>query len=488
MSASDDILTCMGTIQRAVIYTRVSSDPHDTGRSVESQEEECRAYVERQGWTLVRVFDDNDRSASRYARKPRPGYVQLKNFLTAGGADVLVMWEGSRAQRDLRDFLALRDLCAERGIGYSYSGRLYDMNRTDDRFSTGLDALLAEREADVTRDRVLRGMRAAMAKGRPHGKLLYGYRREYADNGEYLRQVPHVERAAVVQEAARRVAEGESCYSVAQDFNRRGIPAPKGGQWDLTQIRRIVTNPGYVGQRVYRGKVVGTADWPAILDEKTFGVCVARMNDPRRKTVRDTTVKHLLTGAATCYECGARLRVLNNRGYPSYICDKNFCIAIAVWKLDTFITDLVIERLSRPDVLELLAADVADQDVVAAAREADELQAALDEWYEAARKKKISPQGLAKIEAGLLEDIAAARARAQAVAVEPVLRSMIRPDLAEVWEEFPIAARREVVSILLEIKVCKTDRPTRTFDPKRVVHRWKRKALADLPAPADNAC
>ena len=69
-------------------------------------------YVERQGWTLVRVFDDNDRSASRYARKPRPEYARLKNFLIAGGADVLVMWEGSRAQRDLRDFLALRDLCA----------------------------------------------------------------------------------------------------------------------------------------------------------------------------------------------------------------------------------------------------------------------------------------------------------------------------------------------------------------------------------------
>src|SRR5256714_8135699 len=420
----------MAKIQRAVIYTRVSSDPRDNGRSVESQEAECRAYLDRQGWSLIKGFEDNDRSASRYARKERPGYVQLKEFLTTGGADVLVMWEGSRAQRDLRDFLALRDLCAERGIGYSYSGRLYDMNRTDDRFSTGLDALLAEREADVTRDRVLRGMRAAVAKGRPHGKLLYGYRREYADNGEYLRQVAHPEHAPVVTEAARRVAEGEACYSIAQDLNARGIPAPRGGRWDLTQIRRIVTNPGYVGQRVHQGKVVGKADWPAIVDEKTFGVCVARMTDPRRKTVRDTTVKHLLTGAATCYECGTYLRVLKNRGIPSYICNKNFCVAVAVWKLDRFIKDLVIERLSRPDALELLAADADDQDAAAAAREVDELQAALDEWYEAARRKEISPQGLAKIEPGMLADIEAARARAQAVAVEPVLRSMIRPDLA----------------------------------------------------------
>src|SRR2546423_3040676 len=233
----------MAKIQRAVIYTRVSSDPRDNGRSVESQEAECRAYLDRQGWSLIKGFEDNDRSASRYARKERPGYVQLKEFLTTGGADVLVMWEGSRAQRDLRDFLALRDLCAERGIGYSYSGRLYDMNRTDDRFSTGLDALLAEREADVTRDRVLRGMRTSMAAGRPHGKLLYGYRREYADNGMYLRQVPHEDRAAVVKEAGRRVAEGEACYSIAQEFNPRRIRAPRGGTWDQSQIRRRAYKP-----------------------------------------------------------------------------------------------------------------------------------------------------------------------------------------------------------------------------------------------------
>jgi DNA invertase Pin-like site-specific DNA recombinase len=441
---------------------------------VESQEVECRAYIERQGWKLVGVFKDNDRSASRHARKSLPGYVQLQTFLTSGGTDVLVMWEGSRAQRDLRDFVKLRDLCAERGIGYCYSGRLYDMTRTDDRFATGLDALLAEREADVTRDRVLRGQRAAAAAGRPPGKLLYGYRREYADNGEYLRQVPHEERAAVVREAAQRVANGEACYSIAKDFNGRGIAAPSGGTWDLTQIRRIVTNPGYVGQRVHQGRVVGNGDWPPILDEKTYGVCVARMSDPRRRTVRDSSVKHLLSGTATCAACDGPLRVLKNRGIPSYICSKNFCVAVAVWKLDKFITDLVIERLSRPDALEMLAAGAEDAQRASATGEVAELRATLDEYYAAAAKRKISAVGLAKIEARLLADIAEAEGRARSVAIEPVLRSMIRPDLGDVWEQLPIAARREVVSILLEIKVRTVGKGKRIFDPSRVAIAWKK--------------
>jgi DNA invertase Pin-like site-specific DNA recombinase len=35
---------------RAIIYTRVSKDPKQLGRSVGEQEAECRAIAEREGW------------------------------------------------------------------------------------------------------------------------------------------------------------------------------------------------------------------------------------------------------------------------------------------------------------------------------------------------------------------------------------------------------------------------------------------------------
>src|SRR4051812_47776861 len=179
----------MGT--RAVIYTRVSSDPNDRGRSVAEQETECRAVCARNRWDVVAVFSDNDRSASRYATKQRPEHRKLIRYIEAGKADVLVTWEASRAQRDLRAYADLRDLCEQRGVLLSYSGRTYDMTESDDRFSTGLNALLAERESDQTRKRVLRAVRANADKGRPHGKLLYGYRREYDPaTRELIGQVP----------------------------------------------------------------------------------------------------------------------------------------------------------------------------------------------------------------------------------------------------------------------------------------------------------
>ncbi|MFY1589122.1 recombinase family protein [Micromonospora sp. WMMD734] len=458
---------------KAVIYTRVSSDPRETGRSVEDQEAECRQLCERQGWTVDRVFCDNDRSASRHSKRPRPDYLKLRDYLAEHPVDVLVLWEGSRAQRDLADYLKLRDLCADRGILYSYSGRTYDLSRTDDRFNTGLDALLAEREADVTRDRVLRGVRSAAAAGRPHGKLLYGYLREYDERGNFVRQVINTEQAEVIREAARRVAAGEPCRAVALDFNARGITAPRGGQWDLTQVRRVVTNPAYIGQRVHRGQVIGEGQWPAILDEADYINCKVRMDDPRRKTVRDTTVKHLLSGAARCGACGSRMRVQKNRTHFAYLCTRGFCVSVKTTNLEEFVEAIVVEWLARPDVIKVLAAPHQDDEAKRAEGEAAEMRTRLEAFYAASAAGNISPAGLAKIEARLLGEINAAERRAYSARVPQILRDVARPDIGEAWAQMPVALRREVVDLLMVVKVHPTGRGQRIFRPERVEIEWK---------------
>ncbi|MGU3294355.1 recombinase family protein [Williamsia sp. M5A3_1d] len=67
----------------AIIYTRASRD-NAKGRSVAEQEAECRAVCEREGWPVAEVICDNDRSASRYARKDRPGFDRLREIVAWG--------------------------------------------------------------------------------------------------------------------------------------------------------------------------------------------------------------------------------------------------------------------------------------------------------------------------------------------------------------------------------------------------------------------
>jgi site-specific DNA recombinase len=476
------VVKVYGLTVRAVIYTRVSSDKNGIGRSVEEQEADCRAIAKREGWPVVAVFVDNDRGASRFSNGDRPEYRKLVDFLASGVVDVLVTWEASRAQRDLEAYVRLRDLCRASGVRWSYSGRLYDLSRTDDAFTTGLDALLAEREASVTRDRVLRAVRANAAEGRPHGKLLYGYAREYDQHTKRLTgQVVREDQAAIVREAARRVLAGETPYAVAQDLNARQIPAPRGGRWDLTQVRRLVTNPAYIRRRVHRGKIVRGAEgveilaqWPEILDEATFHALTAKLSDPGRRTQRDSAIRHLLSGVAVCGVCGGRVRVQKNRGYLSYLCVTGFHVSRREDWVDDYVERVTVARLSRPDILELLAdGDEQEAEVKAARAEAVEKRARLEGFYDAAAAGELTPAALARIEARLLPEIDSAETRARRVAIPSVLRDVAGPDAAEVWAGLPLTAKREVIGLLMTVRIMPTRRGSRTFDPDSVKIEWR---------------
>ena len=459
---------------RAVIYTRVSSDPNERSRSVREQEAECRAVCDRNRWKVVAVLSDNDRSASRYAVKSRPAYKQLIELVNEDGCDVLVTWEASRAQRDLRAYADLRDLCERRGVLLSYSGRTYDMSDADDRFGTGLDALLAERESEQTRKRVLRAVRANADKGRPHGKLLYGYRREYdPTTRELIGQVPDPDTALVVQEAARRVLAGETPYTVAQDFDRRGIPTPRAGKgWDLTQIKRLCVNPGYAGLRVHQGRVVGDAAWPSLVDKATHLALVAKLSDPSRRTQRDSAVRHLLSGIAICGVCGGRLRVQKNRGFLAYLCVTGFHVSRREDHVNALVEAVTVGRLQKPDVLALLNDDD-DETVIAALAEAREKRARLEGFYDAAAAGDLTPAALARVEARLLPEIEGAERRAQRATVPAVVAETAGPDAAARWPALTLPQRREVIGTLMTVRILPTNRGARTFRPEDVEILWK---------------
>lgn len=463
----------MGT--RAVIYVRVSSDPRGHQRSVGEQEAECRAACQREGWQVAQVFCDNDRSASRFATKARPGFARMLATLDAGEADVLLTWESSRAQRDLGTFVELRQALMARGVLWHYGDRTYDMSKAKDRKETARDALDAEGASDETSERVQRSVRANAAAGRPHGKVLYGYSRRYDPTTKALvGQVEHPEQAPVVRECAARIANGEALYAVAANLNARGVPAPRSGTWDPTQVRRLCVNVSYIAKRVHRGAVVGDADWPALVDEALHYSCVSRLTDPGRRTNEGRGARHLMSGLLQCGVCGSRCHVLNNRGTMSYQCHERFCTSRKQSAVDEMVTAVVVGRLSQPDLVDLLAPDVDTGEARAEARaEAARLRARLDEHYAAAAAGDLSAQGLGRMEAALLPQIEDAERRARRVLTSPLLQQVSGADAAERWEALSLEQRREVLGLLCTVRILPVGRGKRTFDPASVEVTWR---------------
>lgn len=475
---------------RAIVYTRVSLDPRSLGRSVTEQEAECRAWADREGWTVGKVITETG-SASRYARKERTGWQQVADELATGDYDVLLTWEASRATRDLTAYAELRDLCAKHHVLWGYSGTVHDLSQRDARFRTGLDALLAEDESARTSERIQRGVRSRAAKGLPHGKLPYGYRREYdPQSGALLRQVPDEETAPIVREIVQRVVDGQPLRRITTDLTRRGIPIPRPARsdrarwngpngWIPMTAKRIATSPTYAAMRVHRGEVIGEAAWPALVTRAQWEKACAILTDPTRTTNQPgAPARWLLSGIARCGRegCGGPMRVMTNRGNDTYTCAACFRVGRKVAPVDEHVTDAVLTILTAYGATPAATETSATPELEEVRAELQGLRDRLDGFTDAAAEGEVSPAGLARIEARLQPKITAAERKVRRLATPKALDGLDLSDPIALWKGADIETKRRIVRATVDVVIQPAGRGHRTFNPDlvEVTPVWER--------------
>lgn len=508
---------------RAVIYTRVSKDRSGTARSCEEQETECRKWVARHaGWLLhERIYTDNDRSASRFARREREQWPELMEALEAGQFDVLVVWEPSRATRDRKVWAALAAVCEAANVRIAANGNVFDLDDPEQAFQLDLFFALAARESAVTRKRVKRTMTAQAQAGRPHGQVAYGYRRIYdAGTGAFVKQVPDEEpreviaanpgsphspnhwptkpewswirsdgplstytEAGVVRQLFAWLLAGVPLIIMERRLNAAGIPRPRdgGSPWRRGVIRKVLLNAAYAGKRVHNGTVTAEQCWPPLVDEETFHAAGNLLRDPMRTTTRPSRAKYLLSYLARCEKCGGHLCArppgARRGGALTYCCFGEFCGWVDAADMDDYVSLCVTRWLSTTDLPALLRADDASEEVVEARGKLERWRGELKEWE--ARlddpDTEIDPSVADRRIRTLRKAVKDAEERSQRTVPAP-LRSVNRDDSAErvrAWVDMELPARREFLRLAADIRLAPQDRTRRNIPiEERVSITW----------------
>jgi DNA invertase Pin-like site-specific DNA recombinase len=339
------------------IYVRISRDATSERAGVQRQRADCEELCRQKGWEVEGIYEDNDTSAVD-RRRSRPGYELLIRQVRAGHIDRIVTFHLDRLYRQPRELEDLIDLAENGQIAIdTVEGSLYDLNSIEGR-KRARDAVTAARyESEKSGWRISRAKLQMARDGKPAG----GGLRPFGYESDRITVAPG--EAALIREAADRVVAGEALGAICRDWDTRGITTTRGNRWKVSSLRYMLCRPRLAGLREYKGEILGDAVWERILDRETWERVRAVLTDPARRQPGPRR-RYLLSGIASCSECGATLRAQNisKRGYSTYACRSEpgrRCgkVRIKGPDLDRHVSESVLAALDSPQFNEAFAAD-----------------------------------------------------------------------------------------------------------------------------------
>ncbi|MFL6078001.1 MAG: recombinase family protein [Mycobacteriales bacterium] len=263
-----------GTPRRSRGRTLIERDPNqlvwilsaresdDREEQVNNQLADLRKFVKGIGGRVAREVPENDVSSFKKKRVQlpdgtygyrviRPEWESILTDLRRGTANALAVPDIDRATRDPR---LLEDLIE---VVEHYGAYVKDMtgviDLTTDAGIHSAREMVNQRNSESrnTSRRVMDGQRHAAEKGKNHGGPYrpFGWRSDRIHVNK--REAKHLTR-----ELPRIIGGGLSPLTLAQEWNKRGIPTVMGGQWRAATIRNIYLNPRICGFRTYQGEIL----------------------------------------------------------------------------------------------------------------------------------------------------------------------------------------------------------------------------------------
>ncbi|MFJ8345127.1 recombinase family protein [Streptomyces sp. NPDC094153] len=492
-------LVIPGVKFEAWLYGRNSDDAIKDGGSVEDQLAIGRTFCRDYQWHVLHEFKDVGISASRHGTKTRDDFEDLLDAIEntdcpPGIRRIAVAFEASRYYRNLEEYVRLRSACLRSNTLLCYNGQIYDLSRRDDRKATAQHAIDAEDEAEGIRDRNLRTTHLQAAAGEPHGKLQYGYVREYAFVNGRRRCVGQHEDPVTgkyVLKSLEHMDSGKSLKSLVRWLRSTPKAARHdGATWTEDQARRMLLNRAYLGERHHLG-TYRKATWPPIKGLDTpqgramFNRVTALLTDPDRRTQRGSEVKHLLSRIGLCGECGDHALLVPRRssrsGRQTLFCQDSNNTAISEDLIDAFVEEAIVTWFrDKPGARAALIPDdgqveektMASQRLVNSYEEQLAQARQLAETFdEATGHFKLSAASFASMESRLMPKLEAERKKLQSLTgVSPVLLGLLEaedPDV--VWGRLSLEQQREVVRKVVTVRLHRARKPgVRKLEPGRV--------------------
>ena len=335
---------------RVWLYTRLSNDDDPAQNSLQNQQEICRTFAEKKGWTIVGSSTDDNISGMNFSRR---GLDMLTAAVQAKQVDAVLVKDLSRLGRHRTQTALFIDYLRQQQV------RVISVTEGVDTFCEEDDLMIGVRGLmnDYYAKDIGKKIRAGYRQKQKDGLVItppFGYWKDRNTN----QVVVHQDAAETVQLIYALYLQGCGQKEIARRLNRLGRKTPaqimterlgydsqkphktRVGQflWTYASVKNILVEEAYTGvlvnhRREYCGgkaRAVNEADWlrhenfyPVIIEKADWKQVQALLKQQARPAVNNRT-KHRYAGLLTCRECGnafiPMIRCWNGKSRVEYVC------------------------------------------------------------------------------------------------------------------------------------------------------------------------
>lgn len=246
--------------------------------------------------------------------------------------------------------------------------KIYDPNDSADEDMLDFGMFFSRFEWKSINKRQQAGRRASAKEGKYIGSIPpYGYQRQKLPHEKGWTLIPDPETAPIVQRVFNLLTESQlSQHAIAMQLNAEGISSPRGSEWKVSTVQRLVRNVHYAGyitashrprmKSLQDGKITVSRPvnpeiklYPgrheALVSPEQFRKAAVLLAQNKRPPVPHIHgLNNPLSGLIVCSACGKRMQRRNMPlGPAQLICTTRGCPTVSS-NMDE-VTDLVLQSM-----------------------------------------------------------------------------------------------------------------------------------------------
>ena len=335
---------------RVWLYARLSNDDDPAQNSLQNQQEICRAFAEKQSWTIVGSSTDDNISGMNFSRR---GLDMLTAAVQAKQVDAVLVKDLSRLGRHRTQTALFIDYLRQQQV------RVISVTEGVDTFCEEDDLMIGVRGLmnDYYAKDIGKKIRAGYRQKQKDGLVItppFGYWKDRNTNQVLVQP----EAAETVQLIYSLYLQGCGQKEIARRLNSLGRKTPaqirterlgydsqkphktRDGQflWTYASVKNILVEEAYTGvlnnhRREYNNaktKHIDKTGWyrhegffPVIIGKQEWEQ-VQRLLKQQARPANGNQAKHRYAGLLTCRECGntfiPMIRCWNGKSRVEYVC------------------------------------------------------------------------------------------------------------------------------------------------------------------------